>query len=70
MRDLHYKLDFFTPGKQLWGRCLSAPVGFTRLTVDGFLSKIKPLFPSIKRHFDSAVLLLKEGKIVKSNFGG
>ncbi|VVA26373.1 PREDICTED: Fanconi [Prunus dulcis] len=61
MRDLHYKLDFFTPGKQLWGRCLSAPVGFTRLTVDGFLSKIKPLFPSIKRHFDSAVLLLKEG---------
>lgn len=54
----------------MWGRGLSPPVGFTRMTVDEFLSKVKPLFPSIKRHFDSALLVLTEGKKVKSKFDG
>ncbi|XP_048434271.1 LOW QUALITY PROTEIN: Fanconi anemia group D2 protein homolog [Pyrus x bretschneideri] len=61
LRDVHYKLDYLNPGKQLWGRGLSPPVGFTRMTVDEFLSKVKPLCPSIKRHFDSALLVLTEG---------
>ncbi|KAM5580264.1 hypothetical protein ABKV19_009822 [Rosa sericea] len=61
LRDLHNKLEYFNPGKQLWGKCLSGPVGFTRMTLDEFVSRIEPLFPSLKKHLDSAVWLLKEG---------
>ncbi|XP_062107055.1 uncharacterized protein LOC133818291 [Humulus lupulus] len=61
LRDLRYKLDYFTPRKRFSGRVFSAPVGFTRMTVDQFLSKITPLFPFLKRHLDSAICALKEG---------
>lgn len=65
LRDLHYKLDYFTPRKQFSGRVFSAPVGFTRMTVGQFLSKITPVFPFLKRHLDSAICLLKEGRKMK-----
>lgn len=61
LRELHHKLDCFTPGKQFSGRSMSAPVRFTTITVGEFLSKIRPLFPSLRKHLDSAVCLLKEG---------
>nr|XP_011467650.1 PREDICTED: Fanconi anemia group D2 protein [Fragaria vesca subsp. vesca] len=61
LRDLHNKLEYFNPGKQLWGKGLSGPVGFTRMTLDEFLSRIEPLFPSLKKHLNSAVWLLKQG---------
>ncbi|GAV74416.1 hypothetical protein CFOL_v3_17896 [Cephalotus follicularis] len=62
LRDIHFKLDYFTPpGKLFSSRCMSAPTGFTRETVGEFLSKIRPLLPSFKRHFDSAVCILKKG---------
>ncbi|XP_050384590.1 uncharacterized protein LOC126801166 [Argentina anserina] len=61
LRDLHNKLEFFNPGKQLWGRSLSAPAGFTRMTIDEFVRKTGPLFPSLKTHLDSAIWLLKLG---------
>ncbi|GMY31923.1 Fanconi anemia group D2 protein homolog isoform X1 [Fagus crenata] len=60
LRDLHYKLDYFTPGKQFFARSLSPSAGFTRMTVDEFMSKIRPLFPSIKKHFKRVVLTLEE----------
>ncbi|PON88034.1 Fanconi anaemia protein FANCD [Trema orientale] len=61
LRDLHYKLDYSTPRKQFCGKFLSAPIGFTRMTVDQFLSKVRPVFPSLRKHLDSAICLLKEG---------
>ncbi|KAF3445135.1 hypothetical protein FNV43_RR14828 [Rhamnella rubrinervis] len=61
LRDLHHKLDCFAPGKQFSGRSMSAPVRFTTVTVGEFLSKIRPLFPSLRKHLESAVCLLKEG---------
>ncbi|XVE78448.1 hypothetical protein DITRI_Ditri13aG0146000 [Diplodiscus trichospermus] len=61
IHDLHCKLDYFAaPGKQCSSRNLiSASV--TRMTLDEFLSKIRPLFPSLKRNLDSAFCILKEG---------
>ncbi|KAL5581637.1 hypothetical protein UlMin_014079 [Ulmus minor] len=62
LRDLHHKLDYFTLSSKLFfARCSTAPIGFTRMTLDGFLTEIKPVFPSLKRHLDTAVSLLKEG---------
>ncbi|KAK4576846.1 hypothetical protein RGQ29_027402 [Quercus rubra] len=60
LRDLHYKLNCFTPGKQSLARSLSPSAGFTRMTVDEFMSKIRPLFPSIKKHFKRVVCSLTE----------
>nr|XP_023876814.1 Fanconi anemia group D2 protein homolog isoform X3 [Quercus suber] len=60
LRDLHYKLNCFTPGKQFLARSLSPSAGFTRMTVDVFMSKIRPLFPSIQKHFKRVVCSLKE----------
>ncbi|KAK0584958.1 hypothetical protein LWI29_021372 [Acer saccharum] len=62
LRELHYKLDnFIRPIKDLTPRCLSCQTGFSRMTVDEFLSKVKPMFPSLRKHFDSAVCILQEG---------
>ncbi|XP_048327057.2 uncharacterized protein LOC107405260 isoform X1 [Ziziphus jujuba] len=62
LRDLHHKLDCFTPpGKQFPGRCMSASIRFTPMTVGEFLSEIRPLFPSLRKHFDTAFCLLKGG---------
>ncbi|XP_017979142.1 PREDICTED: Fanconi anemia group D2 protein isoform X5 [Theobroma cacao] len=61
IHDLHCKLDYFAaPGKQCSSRSLSS-VAFTRMTLDEFLSKIRPLFPSLKRNLDIAFCSLKEG---------
>ncbi|XP_020537844.1 Fanconi anemia group D2 protein homolog isoform X2 [Jatropha curcas] len=42
-------------------RCRSPAPGFSRMTVAEFLSKIRPLFPYLRSHFDTAVSTLKEG---------
>ncbi|GLT94035.1 hypothetical protein SLE2022_117980 [Rubroshorea leprosula] len=61
LHDLHYKLDYFTYlGKQLSSRSINS-VGFTRMTVDEFLSNIRSLFPSLKSLLNSALGILKEG---------
>ncbi|XVF81614.1 hypothetical protein PTKIN_Ptkin15bG0169300 [Pterospermum kingtungense] len=61
IRDLHCKLDYFAaPGKQCSMRSLiSATV--SRMTLDEFLSKIRPLFPSLKRILDSSFCILNGG---------
>ncbi|KAH9737286.1 Fanconi anemia group D2 protein [Citrus sinensis] len=62
LRDLHYKLDYFSPpSKLLSPRFFSIPAGFTRMTVEKFLSEVKSVLPYLRKHFDSAVTLLKEG---------
>ncbi|KAF2308726.1 hypothetical protein GH714_014580 [Hevea brasiliensis] len=61
LRDLHNKLDYFTPGKQFSSRCTNPAPGFCRMTVEEFLTKIRPLFPILRRHFDCAVSILLEG---------
>ncbi|KAL5739450.1 hypothetical protein ACOSQ2_028630 [Xanthoceras sorbifolium] len=62
LRDLHNKLDYFIhPIKHLTPRCLSCQTGFAGMTVDEFFSKVKPVFPSLRKHFDSAVCILQEG---------
>lgn len=62
LRDLHYKLDYFSPSsKQSSSRCLSSPPGFSGMTVIKFLNKIRALFPTLRRHLGCAVFILKEG---------
>lgn len=62
LRDLHYKLDYFSPpSKLLSPRFFSIPAGFTRMTVEKFLSEVKSVLPYLRKHFDSAVTLLKVG---------
>ncbi|OVA07427.1 hypothetical protein BVC80_8713g9 [Macleaya cordata] len=62
LRDLHHKLDDLSPqSKQFPPGCLRAPPGFSKMTANEFLNKIRPLFPSLKKHFDSAICVLKEG---------
>ncbi|KAF8413568.1 hypothetical protein HHK36_001559 [Tetracentron sinense] len=62
LRDLHYKLDYLIPpSKQFSARCLNAPPALSRMSGNDFLSKIRPLFPSLKKHFDGAIGILKEG---------
>ncbi|XP_057956644.1 uncharacterized protein LOC131149872 isoform X3 [Malania oleifera] len=61
LRDLHHKLEFFAPCKQFPARCLSAPSGLRKMTVNEFLDKIRLLFPSLAKHLNSAVHILKEG---------
>ena len=63
-------LDYFCPRKQFSGRFLSGSIGFTRISVNHFLSKTRPVFPSLKRHLDSAVCLLKEGNYFEIEFTG
>lgn len=64
LRDLHKKLDYFNT------KCngLSAASGFTGVTLEEFLNKIRPLFPSLKRHLDSAMSILKEGMYAHSSW--
>ncbi|WCJ28680.1 hypothetical protein M5689_010363 [Euphorbia peplus] len=62
LRDLHEKLDCFTTsGKKISSRCTVPAHGYSRLTVEEFLSKIRPLFQNLRRHFDCAVSILKDG---------
>ncbi|KAK8491249.1 hypothetical protein V6N11_051261 [Hibiscus sabdariffa] len=61
IHDLHHKLDSFaSPGKQCSSRSMTT-TAVTRMTLNEFLSKIRPLFPSLKRNLDSSFCILKEG---------
>ncbi|KAL4366416.1 hypothetical protein GQ457_05G005000 [Hibiscus cannabinus] len=61
IHDLHHKLDSFAaPGKQCSSRSVTT-TAVTRMTLNEFLSKIRPLFPSLKRNLDSSFCILKEG---------
>ncbi|KAK8569867.1 hypothetical protein V6N13_002579 [Hibiscus sabdariffa] len=61
IHDLHHKLDYFAaPGKQCSSRSMTT-TAVTRMTLNEFLSKIRPLFPSLKRNLDSSFCILKEG---------
>ncbi|KAL8545696.1 hypothetical protein ACS0TY_005722 [Phlomoides rotata] len=62
LRDLHKKLDHLSPTrKQTFGRSLNAPSEFMGMKSIDFLSKIRPLFPYLRRNFDSAVCILEKG---------
>ncbi|KAL3814707.1 hypothetical protein ACJIZ3_015975 [Penstemon smallii] len=62
LRDLHKKLDHFSPAsKQKLARCSNPPAGLMGLKLTDFLSKIKPLFPCIRKNFDRAILILRKG---------
>lgn len=65
LRDFHSKLDYLSPLiKQFPAVCsmpCKAPPGLGRMTASEFLGKIKQLFPSLKKHLDTAVGILKEG---------
>ncbi|KAJ4980681.1 hypothetical protein NE237_031518 [Protea cynaroides] len=62
LQDLHYKLDYLTiPSKQFQLGGLRVPAGLSRVTLCEFVSKIRPLFPSLRKHFDAAFSILKEG---------
>ncbi|KAF8040824.1 hypothetical protein BT93_B2908 [Corymbia citriodora subsp. variegata] len=57
LRDIHKKLDYFNT------KCngLSAASGFAGVTLEEFFNTIRPLFPSLKKHLDSAMSILEEG---------
>ncbi|CAL1385748.1 unnamed protein product [Linum trigynum] len=62
LQDLHSKLDYFIPPKQSFPpRCSRSSASFSRMTLREFLNSIRPLFPFVKSHFDTAVSVLKEG---------
>lgn len=60
-RDLNRKLDYFNPRRHILVRHMSVPLAFGEMKVIEFISKIQPLFPSLRRHLDSAVSGLREG---------
>ncbi|KAF5195581.1 Fanconi anemia group d2 protein, partial [Thalictrum thalictroides] len=63
LRDLCHKLDCLTPQtKQNPGGSIRAPFGNSRVMASEFVNKIKNLFPSLKKHFECAVCILKEGE--------
>lgn len=61
MRDLNKKLDYFSPRRHILVRRMSVPPAFGEMKVIEFISKIKPLFPSLRRHLDSAVSGVRKG---------
>ncbi|KAH6772470.1 fanconi anemia group D2 protein [Perilla frutescens var. frutescens] len=65
LRDLHKKLDHLSPTrKQTLARCFNAPSGLMGMELTGFFSKIRPLFPFLRRNFDRAVHILGEGAAI------
>ncbi|XP_020271139.1 Fanconi anemia group D2 protein homolog, partial [Asparagus officinalis] len=63
LRDFHNKLDYLSPpSKQFPAICsVKASPGYCRVTTSEFLSKIRPLFPSIKKHLYCAFSVLRDG---------
>ncbi|XP_022863768.1 Fanconi anemia group D2 protein isoform X2 [Olea europaea var. sylvestris] len=61
LRDLHKKLGFSTPPRKQNIERSDVPGGFIGMEVPEFLSKIRPLFPSLRRHLDRAVHILTKG---------
>ncbi|XP_024986799.1 Fanconi anemia group D2 protein homolog [Cynara cardunculus var. scolymus] len=60
LRDLHSKLEDFSP-KPTSSRSLSTPPGVNGITTVEFVNKIHTLFPTLRRHLDSAISLLEHG---------
>ncbi|KAJ8573017.1 hypothetical protein K7X08_009528 [Anisodus acutangulus] len=60
LRDLNRKLDYFSPRRHILVRRMSVPPAFGEIKVIEFISKIQPLFPSLRRHLDSAVSGVRE----------
>ncbi|MCD7455074.1 hypothetical protein HAX54_026977 [Datura stramonium] len=60
LRDLNRKLDYFSPRRHILVRRMSVPPAFGEMKVIEFISKIQPLFPSLRRHLDSAVSGVRE----------
>nr|XP_043634388.1 Fanconi anemia group D2 protein homolog [Erigeron canadensis] len=58
LRDLHSKLEIFSP-KPTSPRSLSTP-GLSGITTVEFVNKIHTLFPTLRRHLDSATSLLEQ----------
>ncbi|KAI3747499.1 hypothetical protein L6452_09958 [Arctium lappa] len=59
LRDLHSKLEYFSP-KPTSSRSLST-AGVSGTTTVEFVNKIHTLFPTLRRHLDSAISLLEHG---------
>ncbi|KAK4379101.1 hypothetical protein RND71_000963 [Anisodus tanguticus] len=62
LRDLNRKLDYFSPRRHILVRRMSVPPAFGEIKVIEFISKIQPLFPSLRRHLDSAVSGVREDR--------
>ncbi|XP_076958495.1 uncharacterized protein LOC143634236 isoform X2 [Bidens hawaiensis] len=60
LRDLNSKLDYFSP-KPTPFRSLNTPPGLSGITTVEFVDKIQTLFKTLRRHLDSAILLLEHG---------
>nr|XP_017231975.1 PREDICTED: Fanconi anemia group D2 protein isoform X1 [Daucus carota subsp. sativus] len=62
LRDLNYKLEYFSPTSKhkISVRCSSSPPGLEGMTVIEFLRNICSLLPTIRRHFNCAICVLKE----------
>ncbi|XP_050224331.1 uncharacterized protein LOC126674021 isoform X2 [Mercurialis annua] len=63
LRDLHNKLDYFTLGRKIMSKCMGPTFGFSGMPLEKFLSKVTPLLPHLRRHFECAVSFLKEDGI-------
>ncbi|CAN4108571.1 unnamed protein product [Withania somnifera] len=63
LRDLNRKLDYFSPRRHILVRRVSVPPAFGEMKVIEFISKIQPLFPSLRRHLDSAVSGVREDSV-------
>lgn len=61
LRDLNRKLDYFSPRRHILVRRMSVPPAFGEMKVIEFISKIQPLFPSLRRHLNSAVSGVRAG---------
>ncbi|GFP99763.1 fanconi anemia group d2 protein homolog [Phtheirospermum japonicum] len=62
IRDLHQKLVHLSPTrKQSFARCSNTPPGLSGLQPNDFLSKIPSLFPYLRKNFDRARSILREG---------
>ncbi|KAF6167507.1 hypothetical protein GIB67_031708 [Kingdonia uniflora] len=62
LRDLHQKLGYLSLQRKQFpsGYTTRVSSGLSRLTPSEFLNNIKRLFPSLKKHLDTAVCILKE----------
>ncbi|KAJ8529382.1 hypothetical protein K7X08_036217 [Anisodus acutangulus] len=60
LRDLNRKLDYFCPRRHILVKRMSVPPAFGEMKVIEFISKIQPLFPSLRRHLDSAASGVRE----------
>ncbi|XP_023735564.1 uncharacterized protein LOC111883471 [Lactuca sativa] len=60
LRDLYSKIESFCP-KPTPFRSMSTPPSFSEISTVEFINKIQTLFPTLRRHLDSAISLLEQG---------